>query len=198
MPLFYLCPELGCNRKYKTAEMIKKHLLEVHEVLDPVIGEPVEVTQANKKQVEGKKNRNKQQELYDQRVREIEARKKLQEEAKKEAEEKFRQEQMEIVRRIEEEKLRVQQQELELQKKKQKVEQQVLKSMEDIDQIHNRIRENPTECCLCMDATADTAVIPCGHKYFCYDCAEALTKGYARRGCPACRKEIVMITKIYG
>ncbi|HMC99822.1 MAG TPA: RING-HC finger protein, partial [Ferruginibacter sp.] len=52
-------------------------------------------------------------------------------------------------------------------------------------------------CCICTTEPADTAVIPCGHKSFCYTCINAYHEQYPQKGCPVCRGDIIMMTKIY-
>ena len=56
MSSFYLCPEINCNRKYKTKNKLIDHLLQIHKIIAHEVGEPVEITKENKKNVENMKN----------------------------------------------------------------------------------------------------------------------------------------------
>jgi hypothetical protein len=48
----------------------------------------------------------------------------------------------------------------------------------------------PSEtCCICLDAAADTVILPCGHLSTCYGCAPQLWK--EKRQCPMCQGRIV-------
>ncbi len=42
--MFHLCPELNCNRKYKTKPKLIDHLLKVHQIVDFVVDDPIEIT----------------------------------------------------------------------------------------------------------------------------------------------------------
>ena len=58
------------------------------------------------------------------------------------------------------------------------------------------------ECYICMDQEANTALIPCGHKGFCYDCANVILHNESEDmppppKCPKCRVPITQILKIY-
>ena len=53
----------------------------------------------------------------------------------------------------------------------------------------------PNECVLCSDAQINTVMDPCGHMWLCYQCALAVRK--AKNECPACRKPINKIMKVF-
>ncbi len=185
--MFHLCPELECNKKYKTKHGLVKHLLEIHQIVDPVIDDPIEITKDNKKRVEEKKNSNKREEQQEALKKEIEAKKQLELVAKQEAEEAFRQEQIQKYRAIEEQKLEQEMKQLELNEKYLR-----LSSL-----IESRIEKNEMDCCICSEKEADTATIPCGHKSFCHECITEYRRLYPNKGCPICREDIVLISKIF-
>ena len=56
----------------------------------------------------------------------------------------------------------------------------------------------PTECCICMHALRDTAMVPCGHKTFCYGCADKHFNNGVEKMCPICRVEVTTYMKIFG
>lgn len=53
----------------------------------------------------------------------------------------------------------------------------------------------PNECVLCNDARINCVLDPCGHMWLCCQCA--LTVQKAKNECPACRKPINKIIKVY-
>lgn len=53
-------------------------------------------------------------------------------------------------------------------------------------------------CVICMVEKATHAVVPCGHKSLCTNCAATLTSSQVKRLCPICREPIVMTMKIFG
>lgn len=185
--MFHLCPELKCNKKFKTKNGLVKHLLQVHQIVDAVINEPIEITKDNKKRVEAKKDSNKREEQQEILKREIEAKKQLELTAKQEAEETFRQEQIQKYRLIEEQKLEQEIKQLELNEKYLRL--SLL--------IESRIEKNDTDCCICSEKEADTATIPCGHKSYCHECITEFRQLYPNKGCPICRENIVLISKIF-
>lgn len=63
-------------------------------------------------------------------------------------------------------------------------------------QIHCE-KKNLDECTICCEDKADTAIIPCGHKYFCYKCIDIYWKTHPNKGCPICRSDILTISKIF-
>lgn len=194
MSLFYLCTELNCNKKYKTKDKLIGHLLEVHKIISPTIQDPAEITKDNRKVFENKRNNNKKQELREQQIKDIEKQKELEMIAKKESEEKFKQEQIEKYKIIESEKLRLEEAKLKLQEEENEINKKWLMA---IDKISNHLNENSDDCCICGENKADTAIVPCGHKHFCYGCIGDYHKMYPKKGCPVCRNYIQNLMKIY-
>lgn len=170
--MFYICSELNCNRKYKTKNKLTDHLLMIHNVVNAEISDPVEITKDNRKQIKERKNEDKKEEQRQLLIKEIETKKQIELIAKQEAEETFKQMQIERFKSIEEEKL--------------KLEEDLLTLM-----------QNNSKCSICMEGIADTAAIPCGHKSFCHSCIDNYHKSYPHKGCPVCRQDIMMITKIF-
>lgn len=116
MNTFYFCTEINCNRKYKTESKLVGHLLQIHKIIRNEINEPVEITKENKKNVENKKNdikRIEQRELF---IKEAETKQQLDLIAKQEAEDLYKKQQMEKWELIELQKLRLQDEQLELEK----------------------------------------------------------------------------------
>ncbi|XWV26755.1 RING finger domain protein [Tupanvirus soda lake] len=189
MGQFYLCSELNCNRKYITKNKLVKHFLDAHEIIktENEIGEPVEITKENKKEVETKKDKLKQKEIQEDRIKDINRKKQLELEAKTEAERELKEKYMEQYKKLEQSKLEVEQKQMELSKK----------WLEIVTRVQNRIKENSSECSLCVEEVADTACIPCGHKNFCRECIENYLKSYHQNGCPVCRQEVKSLVKIY-
>ena len=114
MSLFYLCSEINCNRKYKTENKLVGHLLQVHKIISTKIHEPVEITKENKKTVENIKNFTKQSEQRELLIKEAEEKQQLELIAKKEVEDLYKQQQMEKYNLIEQQKLRLQDEKLQL------------------------------------------------------------------------------------
>ena len=54
-------------------------------------------------------------------------------------------------------------------------------------------REKPRVCTICLDKPLTHAVMPCGHKCMCGDCAAKLTS----KVCPICKDEYIKIGQIY-
>ena len=48
-------------------------------------------------------------------------------------------------------------------------------------------------CSICLDKPLTHAVMPCGHKCMCGDCADKLTS----KVCPICKDEYITIGQIY-
>lgn len=194
MSLFYLCTELDCNRKYKTKDKLIKHLLENHKKINDNIIEPVLITDDNKKSVDKQKNETKKKEILEETMKEVRRLHEVEMQAKKEAEEKFKQEQIEKYKVIEQEKISQEETKLQHKSDLNKLEASWIELQKN---ILERCKENSEECSICFDHKADTAPVPCGHKYFCYDCINNYNKTYAQKGCPCCRKPITTILKIY-
>ena len=53
--------------------------------------------------------------------------------------------------------------------------------------------EDNDVCSVCFDAQANSALVPCGHASFCYDCAQGLNL----KPCPLCMAPITSVLKIY-
>ncbi len=86
---FYLCSVASCNRKYKTEERLKRHLLNDHEIVDEASREKVTVTQKNKKSLHEARNRKARQEQEEEKKKEILRKKALEEKARQDMEELF-------------------------------------------------------------------------------------------------------------
>ena len=75
------------------------------------------------------------------------------------------------------------------------------KSRDKLAQHISKKHQQDELCCICIEAIRDTAVIPCGHKFFCYSCInnyyETKVKYHLEKGCPICDGEILLICKIY-
>lgn len=259
MSLFYICPEINCNRKYKTESKLVGHLLQIHKIISNRIHEPVEITKENKKNVENMKNNIKRIEQRESYIKEAEIKQQLELIAKREAEDLYRQQQIEKWGLIEEQKIRLLEEQLlidrinfeklkllEEEKLKQEeklitdkinfdkeVQEQYNKMKPAFDQMTvpliNSIKEgylanpniindlinefsNPKDktkhdfieqaekkpiCSICFDSDANTAVVPCGHSNFCYECISSHHVNSQNKVCPICRNEIMMIVKLY-
>ncbi|OQV19710.1 hypothetical protein BV898_06251 [Hypsibius exemplaris] len=57
-------------------------------------------------------------------------------------------------------------------------------------------QEMANECIICVDMSADTAFVPCGHKTFCEPCAQEIFQGKGE--CPTCRGRITAILRLFG
>ena len=66
-----------------------------------------------------------------------------------------------------------------------------------INTIKSNLGNGTTKCSICIENNADTATIPCGHKFFYYECIDEYHKTYTHRGCPLCRKDILCVTRIF-
>lgn len=206
--LFYLCTQEGCKRKYKTAVKWVNHLTKDHGVENPALPDPVPYDRKknNKKNIivfyktdteRSRRQREIEPVVRARRQREIEAveRAKRQREIEEEAARHQRELEEEAARRqreIEEEAIR----EAEVQLRE-RYGQEYIKLEEEKMRIVQRVKDNPDECCICYDAPADTAVIPCGHKYFCHPCILNQKTNYSQQGCPFCRGPIFDILKVY-
>lgn len=191
---FYLCGELDCNKKFKTKEKLVTHSLEVHTKILDDVPNPVAITKNNKKAEEKKKNESKRQELLEEKKKEIERMKELEVKAKKEAEEKYMFEQMEKFKMIEEAKMKHEEQTIHQLTKMMELED---KWMEMINKVQENCDNDSELCSICFEEEADTAIVPCGHKYFCYSCIANYNIAYSNKGCPVCRKGITSFIKIF-
>eukprot|EP00479_Gromia_sphaerica_P010611 TRINITY_DN4936_c0_g1_i1.p1 TRINITY_DN4936_c0_g1~~TRINITY_DN4936_c0_g1_i1.p1 ORF type:complete len:190 (-),score=32.28 TRINITY_DN4936_c0_g1_i1:73-642(-) len=59
---------------------------------------------------------------------------------------------------------------------------------------NNLERDQDKHCCICLDNEKTHAVVPCGHKCCCGDCANDVLNS---RFCPLCRGEISHVIKIF-
>ena len=57
------------------------------------------------------------------------------------------------------------------------------------------VREDESECSLCMDAEACVALIPCGHVCMCEVCINNL---FETPQCPLCRSEVHQVQRVFG
>lgn len=188
MASFYLCSELSCNRKYKTKEGLEKHLVGFHNTLPTVLGEPVLITKETKKLEENKKDDRVRKEMHLQKIKEIQRQKDLEEEARIQAEEAYKKEQIEQYRMLEQKKMALEVERVEYDRK----------FMSLLNKVQRNLNlQNKDLCSICFENKSDTAVITCGHKLFCYGCINDYHSQYPHKGCPICRKEIIMINKIY-
>jgi len=195
MNLFHLCPELNCNRKYKTKVKLVNHLLEIHKIIADDIQDPVEITKENKKNIENKKNTVKQSEKRELLIKEIEIKRQLELKAKEEAEELYKQQQIEKYNLIELEKIRLQDEKLKLEQIN--FEKFKLLEEEKLNKLADDQSEKKAICSICFDSDANAAVVPCGHSTFCYECISSHHVNNQNKVCPICRTEIVMIIKLY-
>ncbi len=175
MSKFYLCTEAGCNKKYKTFTKFESHLLAVHSKIADSTIIPVEITKDNRKTVENARDSKVKKEEQAKKKAEILRQAALEEEAKRVADEataeRYMALELEKVRLIEE---TVKMQALYLQ----------------------RIKDSE-ECCMCLAAPRDAIVTPCGHKYFCFDCITNYRSADPQKGCPMCRSDIILISRVY-
>jgi hypothetical protein len=194
MSLFYLCSEIGCNRKYKTKNKLVGHLLQIHKIIADQIDEPVEINKQNKKTVENIKNLNKQSEQRELLIKEAEIKQQLELIAKKEAEELYKQQQLEKWKLIEEQKLRLQDEQLRIDQIN--FEKLKLSKNETSHDFIEQAERKPI-CSICLDDDANAAIVPCGHSNFCYDCISSYHINSQHKVCPICRNEIMMVVKLY-
>jgi len=189
--LWYVCSD--CNRQYKRKEKLIEHLLKDHQIVNCDI-EPIEITKNNKQQMKNEINTNLIKERHKNVIMEIDKKKQIELQAKQEAEEQYKQEHLEKFILIEKEKLLEQEKELKLKQMENQLDEQFI-SM--IQSIKSNVEKDVTLCCICSENDANTAVIPCGHKFFCFDCIDNYHKTYTSRGCPICRENILCVTKIF-
>lgn len=53
------------------------------------------------------------------------------------------------------------------------------------------------DCVICMSEPKTHAMIPCGHRCICEDCATTVSKSHRMAPCPICRATVQTIVKIY-
>jgi hypothetical protein len=175
--MMHLCPVENCNRKYKTREKLKNHLLSQHNEYweEEKLPVAISVTNENKKSLEKEKNRKYQEEWWLTRKRELE-------EAKMHAQQQLK----ERMLHLEEEQFRLRE-EAAAQEKQQ---------LEYTKLVQERAKHKSADCVVCMNASANTAAIPCGHKNYCFDCATFIFHN-PRPRCALCRNPIQTISKIF-
>ena len=202
MGLFYNCSE--CARKYKLKERLIQHMLKVHTIVDPPIGEPTENrARISKIQLQREKREKELEELR----KEAETKERLDREAKEEAERIYKGEQLERYRLLEERKMEQAEEEVRLNEKAIELEREWLDSVKKIkNNVEKQLSKDDDDgnltsssvCCICSDAPADVATIPCGHKNFCKECIDDYRQRFPRKGCPICREDIIMTRPIFG
>jgi transcription termination factor NusB len=183
--LLYLCTMQNCNNKYKTKNKLIQHVLKVHEqiIYENDIDEPIEITKDNKKhEVEKHKKNIKAKEMELLKL-EIEHKKQLELNIKQ----KIEQDEIDRITLLEQNKLRLQEEEIYKKSELLEFEKKCL---------YNSIN-NSSKCCICDNENSNTAIIPCGHKFFCYECINSYSKNYPLKGCPICRQKIISILKIF-
>ena len=55
---------------------------------------------------------------------------------------------------------------------------------------------NTNECCVCLEKTRNTVLVPCHHMCLCESCAEDIMKNL-KASCPLCRAEVQKTIKIF-
>lgn len=186
MSNFYSCPVQNCNRKYKTLAKLKDHLLVIHKQICDKDPEPIEITKDNKKAIEKKKNNDIEKINREKLREEILKKQQLEDELRKQEEEKF----AENFRQLEMEKLRLKEEAMARQIEIEKIQGEFEKKCRDNI-------ANSEECCICASAPRNTAVIPCGHCLFCWECIDEYHKKDPRNKCPCCRGDIMLVQKIF-
>jgi hypothetical protein len=197
---FYLCDELNCKRKYKTKPKLIDHILSTHQriIEEGSIGEPVVITNETKKNIDD--NHQKQIKKHNKELKKAQIIKDLQEKeellriAKEKSNELFKNEQIEMYRQLELKKITQQNQQIELEQKKQEIE---LKWVTLIAQIQQNYQNNTEDCCICFENPVNTAPTPCGHLNFCYTCIYDYSQQFKHKGCPICKTPIKSVNKIY-
>lgn len=53
------------------------------------------------------------------------------------------------------------------------------------------------ECLVCAEREVDAALVPCGHNYFCLDCASRLCDSEAQPACPVCQMPVAQAIRIF-
>jgi len=125
--------------------------------------------------------------------------KKLQEQEKQVKVEQKKLQEQEKKLKLEQKKLQEQEKKLKLEQEKQLKSKQIENQIDEqfIALIKSNLSNDVSMCSICTENNADTAVIPCGHKFFCYDCIDLYHKTHKLKGCPLCRKEILCVTRIF-
>lgn len=191
--LMYVCPELGCNRKYKKKIHLTNHLIHNHNfdqslINDAIIGEPKEVAE-----VKAQKLSQNQEELK---------RKKMERIQRKEDEKRKQQEEEKQMRQLARERLEneiFRQEKEKMEYEKNQLKQQMLEEEEKFKIIRNqreRCLISETSCCICLTNNSTMVIVPCGHKQVCEECSLYLQRD-SKPQCPICRKGIEQFVKVY-
>lgn len=61
---------------------------------------------------------------------------------------------------------------------------------------NNEDEDSGRECKVCMDATINTVLIPCGHVAICFECAQMLRQK-GNKDCPICKTPVTTIVKTF-
>jgi hypothetical protein len=122
------------------------------------------------------------------------AKQRIEQQAKREAEEKFHREQLNRFMSIEEGKLREQERKLRLEQMENELEARFVTLL---NVINANIQTDKSKCSICFEDNANTAVIPCGHEFFCFECIDEYRKMYPNRGCPICKGKMESVNKIF-
>lgn len=72
------------------------------------------------------------------------------------------------------------------------LEKQIKDLMGDSDR---KVQSNPLECLICWDKESNFALIPCGHKVLCGDCAIVVLSG--SKLCPVCQMGVYDMLRIF-
>ena len=153
---FFLCPQPGCNRKYKSDKRWFGHVTGDHGMPADSVALP-ERSHVPKTKSGCATNRRLFQKAHFEAARKM---RQLKRDAEARAEEEIRK-----------------------------------RYGHDYLAIQDRVRENPEDCAICMDAPRDAACVPCGHAYFCHACLEEWHR--ERGNCPYCRKQTDVALKLF-
>ncbi len=169
MTSFYHCSEPQCNKKYKKEKNLIKHLLNVHQNINPINQESSKKSEIDlihmKKNIS---NVNTQSEIQNAELYLL---------AIKEAEKQIKNA---IEKRLNNDKVKLN-----------------VNAINKPTLIKDSINVKTSICCICFNAPANTATIPCGHKMFCYECIEKHIISSQDKLCPICRSDIITITEIF-
>jgi len=175
MSKFYLCTEKDCNKKYKTFSKFENHLLAVHSKIADPATEPLEITKDNRKVVEAARDKKVKKDGKAEKKAEILRQAEVDRIAKHAAEEAT----VERYVALEIEKVRLAEEAIKLQAL-----------------CIQRVKDSE-DCCLCLSAPRNAVVTPCGHKFYCFECITAYREADPRKGCPVCRSDIILLSKVY-
>lgn len=193
MSVFYVCPMAHCNKKYKTLVKLDFHLLKKHgynmSEEDRYSVQPIDCSdkvdlqrQKHLKSVEAKRKEAQKVAQESEAIKQAAVAEHHTAEAKR-------------YRDLEESRLLQQEEAMVLARQQMDVEKRALEIQRAC--AKNVADDTSSElCCICMEATRDTATIPCGHRYFCHACIEQYL-AVGKQQCPFCRKDVLCIAKIY-